>query len=88
MTLKLLKKGIKINGEYFPCRYSSHTNNIKGNATIYLKTWESLPDEAYKSLEVQNHTDLITDYFDKDKIRISKDNPLFDRVEELAKQLL
>lgn len=86
MTLKLLKKGIRINGEYFPCWYSSHKNNIKSNATIYIKTYKDLPKEAYATLAVENHTELATDYFDFDKIGISKDNPLFDRVEELAKR--
>ena len=37
LEMKLLKKGIKVNGKYYPCWYSSSQNNSKGNATIYIK---------------------------------------------------
>lgn len=35
VEIKLLKKGIKIDGKYFPVWYSSSEGNTKGNATIY-----------------------------------------------------
>ena len=85
MTIKLLKKGIKINGEYFSCHYSSSKNNINGNATIYIKSYEPLPTEAYSALQVENNSDMQTDYFEKDRIRISPKSEFFNRVEELAK---
>ena len=84
MTIKLLKKGIKINGEYFSCSYNSSKNNIKGNATIYIRGYKDLPADAYKELTVENNTDTMTDYFEKDRIRIAPDNPLFNQVEKLA----
>ncbi len=85
MDIRLLKKGIKINGQYFPCFYSSAKNNLNGNATIYIKSYESLPIEAYSVLQVENNSDMQTDYFEKDRIRISPNSEFFNRVEELAK---
>ena len=84
MTIKLLKKGIKIDGEYFPCHYSSSKNNCNGNATIYMKTYKDLPKEVYQVLQVENNTDMITDYFERDRIRISPTSEYFAKVEELA----
>lgn len=84
MIIKLLKKGIKINGEYFSCFYSSSKNNLNGKATIYIKGYKDLPVEAYRELTVENNTDTMTDYFEKDRIRIAPDNPLFNQVEKLA----
>lgn len=82
--LKLLKKGIKINGKYYPCFYSSSKHNINGNATIYIKTYERIPDEARQALNVQNDSDSMTDYFEQDRIRIAPTSPYYDRVNELA----
>jgi len=84
MKIKLLKKGIKIDGKYFPCGYSSSDNNIKGNATIYIRSYESLPKEAYSAMSVQNESDSMTDYYERDRIRIAPGNPLFNQVNELA----
>lgn len=84
MKIKLLKKGLKIDGEYFSCFYSSSKNNIKGNATIYINGYKSLPAGTNKILTVENNTDMMTDYFEKDRIRIAPDNPLFEQVEKLA----
>ena len=86
MDIKLLKKGIKLDGEYFSAFYSSSSNNLNGNATIYIKSYEPLPDEAYKLLQVENNSDMQTDYFEKDRIRISPDSPYFDKVEALAER--
>lgn len=84
MKIRLLKKGIKIDGLYFPVFYSSSKGNCNGNATIYIKSYKSLPAEAYKALNVENNTDMITDYFERDRIRISPSHELFNQVEALA----
>lgn len=84
MKIKLLKKGIKVNGEYFPCFYSPAKNNLNGNATIYIRSYKSLPGECRKELHVENNTNLMTDYFEKDRIRIPPTSPYFKQVEELA----
>jgi hypothetical protein len=85
MTIKLLKKGIKINGKYCPCFYSPARNNLHGNATIYIKSYDPLPEEAYKILQVENQSDMRTDYFEKDRIRIPPTSPYFTQVEMLAR---
>ena len=84
MTVKILKKGVKIDGEYFPCHYSSSKNNINGNATIYMKSYKRLPDEAYNLLQVENNTDLMTDYSERDRIRIRPDSQYFNIVNLLG----
>lgn len=84
MNIKLLKKGIKIEGKYYPAHYSSSDNNINGNATIYIRSYDSLPKDAYKELDIQNDTDMMTDYFERDRIRISPSSKYFHMVERLA----
>ena len=84
MVVKILKKGVKIDGEYFPCHYSSSKNNINGNATIYMKSYKRLPDEAYNLLQVENNTDLMTDYSERDRIRIRPDSQYFNTVNLLG----
>jgi len=84
MTVKLLKKGIKLDGKYYPAHYSSAKNNINGNATIYIKGYEPLPSEAHKVFTVQNDSDMMTDYFEHDRLRIPPTSQYFAKVEELA----
>ena len=84
MTIKLLKKGLKANGKYYPCFYSSAKNNLNGNATIYIKSYDSLPKEAYSLLQIENNTDMQTDYFEKDRIRIPPSSEFFKIVEGYA----
>ena len=84
MTIKLLKKGIKFDGKYYPCRYSSSKNNLKGNATIYFKGYEPLPSEAYELFSVENNTDMMTDSFERDRIRVAPGSKYFNDVEALS----
>lgn len=84
MTIKLLKKGLKVDKVYYPCHYSSARNNLKGNATIYIKSYEPLPAEAYSVLQIENNTDMQTDYFEKDRIRIPPSSEFFKTVEAYA----
>ena len=84
INLKLLKKGIKINGQYFGAWYSPSSNNLNGNATITIKNYKRLPDEAYKDLTVDNDTEFQTDYIDLDRIRISPNSKYFNEVNRLA----
>lgn len=84
MEIKFLKKGMKVNGQYFPVFYSSPKNNINGNATVYLRTYDSLPEEARKIFNVENSSDSQTDYFEKDRIRIAPTSPYFSQIEALV----
>jgi hypothetical protein len=85
MVIKLLKKGIKVDGKYYPCFYSSARNNRNGNATIYIKSYDSLPFEFNAFFQVENNSDVQTDYFEKDRIRVSPNSQYFAQVEALAK---
>lgn len=74
--IKILKKGIKANGTYHPCWYSNAEliNYPKGTITVYAKTYESLPAD----LKPENDSDMMTDYFEKDRARITPDHPLYN----------
>ena len=85
-TIKLLKKGIKLNGEYYPCWYNPSKNNLVGCATIYINTYKVLPEWVYDCLYVENNSDIITDYFEKNRIRIPPGSPYFEIVEKLARE--
>jgi hypothetical protein len=68
--LKFLKKGIKKDGKYYPVHYSQGDllNYPKGTITIYAKSiLKGLPNIGNP---IDNQTDIITDYFEKDKIGI------------------
>lgn len=82
--VKLLKKGIKIDGQYYPVFYSSSKNHTKGMATIYIKTYKRLPPSAHEIFSVKNDTDSMTDYFEQDRINIPPDSPFFKQVENLS----
>ncbi len=69
--IKFLKKGLRVNGKYYPCWYSSSKHNLGKCATVYLKTYKPLPPEAQNEFAVENDTEIISDYFEKDRIRIS-----------------
>lgn len=84
MNIKLLKKGIKVDGKYYPCWYNPSKNNINGKATIYLKTYDRLPEGLNEELQVENDTDIQTDYIVKDRIRIPKTSKYFELVESLG----
>ena len=84
MEIKFLKKGIRVNGDYYACHYSPSRNNINGNATVYLRGYKRLPQEAHSFLKIENDTEIITDYIEKDRIRIAPTSPYFEQVERLA----
>lgn len=74
--IKILKNGIKENGIYHPCWYSDGEliNYPKGTITVYARTYDSLPAE----LKPENDSDSMTDYFEKDRARITPDHPLYN----------
>lgn len=89
MEIKLLKKGIRIDGIYYSVWYSSSANSKGGygvgNATIYCRNYDRLPAELNKLMDVQNDSEIQTDYIEKDRIRVSPGSIYFKQVEEFAK---
>ena len=85
MQIKFLKKGLKVDGKYYPCWYSSSTHAKDGeHATVYIKTYDMLPEGLNNELQVENDTDIQTDYIRRDRIRIPKASKYFDLIESLA----
>lgn len=80
--IKVLKNGIKENGKYHACYYSDGEliNYPKGTITVYARTYDDLP----KELNPENNSDMRTDYFEKDRVRIVPDHPLYN---EFKKQI-
>lgn len=82
--IKFLKKGLKYNGKYIPVRYSlgELINYPKGTITIYAREYgNQLPPE----LRPENDTDGMTDYYDKDKARITPSNKYYGEIRKLMK---
>ena len=84
MKIKLLKKGIRVDGKYYPVFYSSFKNSINGNATIYSRSYERFPAEIADLFKLENESDSMTDYFEKDRLRVKPDNSYFNLVNQLA----
>lgn len=77
--IKFLKKGIRYNGKYIPVWYSDGPlyGFPKGTITIYAREYgNQLPNE----LKPKNDTDLMTDYFAKDRARITPRNKYYKLV--------
>lgn len=68
--VRFLWNGIKYNGDFIKCSYSNYVDGI----TIYADTCERLPRDLF---DVENDTDIYTDYFDDDRARVLPDHPLF-----------
>lgn len=77
MTVKFMWNGIKVDGKLYRCRYSTgHYTKESGlpndTITVYAKDYSSIPQIA--GLTIINNSDGMTDYFEKDRIRILPDN--------------
>jgi len=79
-TIKFFWNGIKIDGKLYRCHYSDGKliNYPEGTLTIYRKDYGIMPDVP--GLNVQNDSDLMTDYFERDRIRIKPDNKFYNEV--------
>jgi len=83
--MKFLKQAIKCNRKRIKVWYSNAKllNYPKGTITIYAKEYsEKLPEE----LNPENETNSQTDYFDKDKARITPDNKYYEEVKKAGGQ--
>jgi len=71
--VKIGKHGVRFAGKYHPCWYS-HGALIDGRVcvTIYAKNYGSLPKELGT---IKNDTDMMTDYFEKDRVRFFEGTP-------------
>jgi hypothetical protein len=78
--LKFLWNGIKLDGKLYRARYSPGEliNQPAGTITIYAKDCGRFP--KIEGLNVINDSDTITDYHERDKIRVTPDNPYYKQV--------
>jgi hypothetical protein len=79
--IKFLKNGIKDSlGNYFPCHYSNSGDEIR----IYGKRYKDFSQEIRDSFTVKNESDVVTDYFENDKIVVSNTHPRYSEIREIA----
>ena len=76
-SIRFYWNGIRINGEksLIKCSYSlDNSRDHKECVSIYADGCSSLPRDLF---EVQNETDLYTDYFDSDHADLTPEHPLY-----------
>jgi len=85
--LKFMWNGIKVDGELYKAWYfqGKLVNYPEGTFTIYAREYERFPKTD--GLNAENGADTMTDYFEKDRIRVTPDNKYYsDIVESFKKQ--
>lgn len=55
-------------------------NHPTGTLTIYSKEYSRCPKEINAAFNVENDSDIMTDYFEKDRIRVMPSHPLYSNV--------
>lgn len=81
--LKFYWNGIKQDGGKLQrCSYGNGQliNHPAGTLTIYAKEYGPLSKEINEQFRVQNDSDGMTDYFEKDRIRVAISHPLYSQV--------
>ena len=83
--LKFMYNGIKLDGKLFKATYSKggYTEQSKipqNTITIYARDYEDFP--KIEGLQIQNNSDSMTDYFEKDRIRVTPTNQYYSLVNE------
>jgi hypothetical protein len=77
--------GIKLDGKLYKASYSkgNYTKESKipnDTITIYARDYNDLP--KIEGLQIKNNSDSMTDYFEKDKIRVEPANQFYSLVNE------
>jgi hypothetical protein len=78
--VKFLWNGIKVDGVLHTCRYSAGPYNERsklpeGTITIWAKTYSDLP--RLDGATIENNTDSVSDYCEKDRMRILPDSKYY-----------
>lgn len=82
-TLRFFWNGIKANGGRLQlCSYSQGAllNSPAGTITIYKRDYVRFSAEVREAFKVENDSDMMTDYFEQDRIRVTPDHPLYTAV--------
>ena len=86
MKIRFMWNGIKVDGKLHRAWYSTGKliNSPEGTITIYGKEYSGIPQ--IEGLQIQNNSDSMTDYFEKDRIRVEPSNPHYKAVTEAVKK--
>lgn len=82
-NVKFMYNGIKVDGKLYKGWYSlgGYRDMPEGTITIYAKEYgDHFP--TIDGLQIENNTDIMTDYFEKDRIRVTPDNKWYHQVLE------
>ncbi len=74
MTIKFMYNGIKINGKLYKASYNRYDNKT---IVLYLSNYERLPLKP-DEIEIENESDIMTDYFESDTLRIKPDTKYYE----------
>ena len=82
MKVQFMYNGIKVDGKLYKASYSDAKlcRYPEGTITIYGKRYRALP--PIPGLNVTNNSEIMTDYFENDSIRVEPDNPWYPQVQE------
>ena len=83
MALKFFWNGIKgSDGKLWRCYYSDGAllHHPAGTITIYAKDYGRAPADIDAAFAIENDTEIQTDYFEKDRIRVLPTHPLYGQV--------
>lgn len=83
MVIKFMYNGIKVDGKLYRAHYSkggytAQSKIPKGTITIYARDYDDFPQ--IEGLQIENNSDGMTDYFEKDRIRVTPDNKYYNEV--------
>jgi len=87
-TFKFFWNGIKVNGGELQKASFSNGRLIgfpERTVTIYAKNYRGFSAEICAAFDVQNDSDVMTDYFETDRIRVKPDHPLYAQVVDAVK---
>jgi hypothetical protein len=81
--IKFLYNGIKkddklYKASYYKGSYTKESSIPEGTITIFAKEYGHFPN--IEGLEKINETDIMTDYFEKDRIHVQPDNQYYNDV--------
>lgn len=79
-NLKFYWNGIKENGgklQKADICAGDYFNFPKGTITIYARDYERFSQGVRDVFRVENDSDMMTDYFEEDKIRVTPNHPLY-----------
>lgn len=81
--MKFFYNGIKgSDGKLQKCSFSDGLliNFPAGTITIYADSYRGFYGDVADAFEIQNNSDSQTDYFERDRIRVTPNHPLYDQV--------